>query len=104
MKKKILTTLITLIVFAVIISIFWIIISFIMHFVADNHEFNPWSVRTFFISILALFISVGITYILKDNEPPPPPIVEKPKKVVKVSKFQQRLEEMQREKNKNKKK
>lgn len=101
--KKILTALITLIVFAIIISIFWIIISFIMHLVADNHTFNLWSVRTFFISIAALFVSLGIAHILKNTEPPPP-IVEKPKKVVKISKFQQRLEEMQREKNKNKNK
>lgn len=106
MKKKILTTLIVLIVFAIVISVFWIIVELIMHLTTD-YTFNWWAIRSFFISIAALFLSLGYTYIMKDNTP----IVQidsketsKQTKIIKTSKFQQRLEEIQRERNKKKSK
>ena len=102
MKKKILTFLLVLIVLAIIISVGWVVSEFMLY-LATDHTFNFWSIRTFFISIAALFLSMGLTYMLNGNEP----VVQsketsKPTNIIKTSKFQQRLEEIQREKNKKK--
>lgn len=105
MKKTVFSAVVMMLSYAgITISGIWTIVEFIIYLVKD-HQFNWWSLWTLIISICTLIVSMVATLIFaalqKKNASSFPTSDTRPH-FVKKSKFQLRLEEMEKQKNKYK--